>query len=317
MTAPTRITGPGSYDLPAETYHADPAPAPSLSSTLARAILFQSPLHAWAQSPRMNPHHEPVQNDAFSLGNAAHTALLAKGQPFVCSGYDDFRTKAAREEREELEAQGCVVLRPADFERVEMMVRAARVQLDLHKIGDVFRDGVNERSHFAEIDGVWCRCMTDNMTAKGRIIYDYKTTAASAAPEAAIRTICNYGYDVQAAHYRDVVRAVTGENWRFRFVIQEKSDPFALSVTELSEDWLTTAGKKAARARELWRMCLERYGEAPWPGYPAVVAVVDAPTWHESRWLDREEAEADYRRATGKDVLTAALEFQAPFEGAA
>ena len=307
-----RAVAAGSYDIPAEVYHADPAPEPSLSSTLARQLLGASPLHAWAKSPRLNPEHVSEDKDAFNLGRAAHTSILGKGQPFTASGFDNFRTKAAREEREDLEAKGFTVLNPEQFTNLAMMTGAARFQMERHGIGDVFTRGQIERSHFAQIDGVWCRCMTDCLIEDGQIVYDYKTTAGSAAPDAVIRTICNYGYDVQAAHYLDVVKAVMGGDWRFRLIVQEKSDPFALSVVEIGADWLITARKKAARARELWRLCLDRYGESPWPGYPAQVAVLSEPTWHESKWLDREAFEAGYRETHGQDVLAAGMAWQAP-----
>ncbi len=46
---------PGLHRLEAEACHRDPAPAPSLSSTLARLLLRRSPAHAWHASPRLNP----------------------------------------------------------------------------------------------------------------------------------------------------------------------------------------------------------------------------------------------------------------------
>ena len=36
-------------------YHADPAPEPSLSRSLAHTLLTRSPRHAWQAHPRLNP----------------------------------------------------------------------------------------------------------------------------------------------------------------------------------------------------------------------------------------------------------------------
>lgn len=40
--------------LPSAEYHADPAPEPSLSATLAKLLISRSPRHAWMASPRLN-----------------------------------------------------------------------------------------------------------------------------------------------------------------------------------------------------------------------------------------------------------------------
>ena len=316
MTESHRLPA-GTHDILAEVYHSDPCMEPSLSSTLARNILFQSPLHAWTASPRLNPELEPVVKSAFEIGRAAHTALLSKGQLIHVMSHDSYRTNAAKEERDEARAAGMTVLKLDEWAAVDAMVGAARSQIRAHGIGDVFEYGRNELAHFAEIGGIWCRALTDCMHDGLDVIYDYKTTASSAEPGAVIRTICSYGYDVQAAHYLDVVEAVTGRTWKFRFVMQEKEPPWALSVVEIDESWLVTARKKVARARELWRMCLEKYGDSPWPGYPSQIAVLSAPTWHDTSWLNREEREADYRRRTGSDVLGAAMQWHAPLTPAA
>ncbi|WP_242401117.1 hypothetical protein [Acetobacter okinawensis] len=49
------ITTPGIYDLPEAQYHADPCPTPSLSNSVARILLDESPMHAHFSHPRLNP----------------------------------------------------------------------------------------------------------------------------------------------------------------------------------------------------------------------------------------------------------------------
>ncbi|MBW4971899.1 hypothetical protein KZY98_15680, partial [Croceibacter atlanticus] len=63
---------PGTYDLPAEVYHADQMCAvPTLSSSLARLMLARSPRHAWHASPRLNPDHQSDDRKTFDIGRAA------------------------------------------------------------------------------------------------------------------------------------------------------------------------------------------------------------------------------------------------------
>src|SRR5262245_50563917 len=79
----TMIDGPGIYDIPLAEYLADPCPAPSLSASIAHILLSQSPRHAWEAHPRLNPHYEPEEAEAFDLGTAAHAYLLEGAEVFV------------------------------------------------------------------------------------------------------------------------------------------------------------------------------------------------------------------------------------------
>jgi hypothetical protein len=124
-----------------------------------------------------------------------------------------------------------------------------------------------------------------------------------------MRAVMNYGYDVQAAHYLDTWKAATGEERRFRFVFQEKTAPYELCVVELGSDSLTMARKKVARAREIWRLCLE---DDHWPGYPLGVQRMELPEFFHARWLERESQDADYKRRAGHDIVQAATRWQAP-----
>ena len=85
--APERAEQPrlaaGVHQIDGEDYHRDPCPEASLSSTLAKTMLAQSPLHAWTASPRLNPDWEPVNKKTFDIGRAAHRAILGAGGDYV------------------------------------------------------------------------------------------------------------------------------------------------------------------------------------------------------------------------------------------
>lgn len=311
---------PGIYDLTAEQYHADPCPEPSLSSSLAKVLLAQSPLHAWTQSPRLNPEWEPRESKTFDIGRAAHRAVLGKGGDYVAIPVDILAsngaasTKEAKAFIEDCRARGVTPVKEAEAERVEVMAKKLHARLDEMRV--TLDPARSEMVAIAQIDGIWCRMMADNVPLMAREpIYDFKT-CENAEPEACKRSVVNYGYDVQAAHYRETWRAATGEDRAFRFIFQEKSAPFEVCVVELGRDTLDLAARKIARAREMWRMCLTRN---EWPGYPAGVHMIDLPAWEFQRWLERESVEEDHKRRTGADILEAAMRFQHPqgFQGAA
>lgn len=286
--------GPGIHVLDAETYHADPCPAPSLSSSLARTLLNRSPLHAWTESPRLNPAWEPTESKVFDIGRAAHRAVLGRGgdyvayPPEILASNGAASTNEAKAWAEEQRAAGRTPLKAEDVDRIGAMAEAVRLRLDA--MGIAFDPLRSELAAIAEIDGIWCRAMIDNAPADPRLpLYDLKS-CEDASLEAVIASVARYGYDVQAAHYRDVWLTATGESRRFRFVFVEKAPPYEVAVVELHDkrgdeaDWFDHAYAACRDARRIWGECLK---SGTWPGYPPKVAVIGAPGWHVSRMDNR------------------------------
>jgi hypothetical protein len=119
----------------------------------------------------------------------------------------------------------------------------------------------------------------------------------------------NHGCDIRAAHYLEGLTKLFGGQWSYRFIPQEKKQPHCLSVLQLSEAAIMMGQKKARRAAEIWRRCLDT---GIWPGFSTEIAVVDPPGWWEAKWLERESYEADHKRRTGTDILAAAMAWQGP-----
>lgn len=307
------MTAPGILRITAEAYHADPCPQPSLSSSVARILLDQSPLHAWTACARLNPDYEPTDSKVFDFGRAAHRAVLGAGSDFIEIPSDLLATngaastKAAKDFVEQARADGLTPLKADDVAKIDAMRAKIAERLAANQIE--LDPAQSEVVAVAQIDGIWCRAMIDNAPSDPRTpIYDFKTTT-DASPEATMRAVMNYGYDIQAAHYLATWKAATGEDRVFRFIFQEKTAPYEVSVIEVGHDSMTMAGKKIARARAMWRNCLEA---DDWPGYPAGVHRIELPEFMHTRWLERESAEADYRNRTGQDILDAARRWQAP-----
>lgn len=64
--------------MSAEAYHQDPAPQPSLSSSIAKILLDQSPRHAWLAHPKLNPNYVAEEDSRFDIGTAAHVMMLER-----------------------------------------------------------------------------------------------------------------------------------------------------------------------------------------------------------------------------------------------
>jgi hypothetical protein len=287
------------FALPDAVYHGDPCPAPSLSSTLARLILSRSPLHAWTAHPRLNPDWQPVDKKTFDIGRAAHRAVLGRGADYVAYPAEALAangaasTKEAKAWAEEQRAGGRVPLKAEEVDKVGFMADLCRHQL--LDYGIVLNPLHSEVVAVAEIDGAWCRAMIDNAPTDPREpLIDFKT-CEDASPDAIVRHVENYGYDVQAAHYLDVWKAATGEDRGFVFVFQEKEPPHAIAVVRLlnsaghSGDWMEDAREKVHTARQTWAHCLRT---DHWPAYPAMIIEIGARSFHRQKWWDQRDRQS-------------------------
>ena len=286
------ISEPGIYTISEAEYHADPVgPAPSLSSSIARALLSESPLHGWWQHPRLNASHEEDNSEIFDLGKACHAFLLEGETGFVIVDAKDWRTKDAQSARDAARLEGKIPLLASKWQDVQDMAVAARRQLGEHEAMPIpFAGGKPEQTLiWREREGeIWCRARLDWLHDDHSAIDDLKTTAASANPDAWSRTMFGAGSDIQAAFYLRGLKAISGGGARgteFRFVVQENFKPFALSVISLSPAALDLAERKVKRAIMLWEHCLTA---GRWPGYPLQTCYAELPPWEEAQWMERE-----------------------------
>lgn len=276
--------------MSAADYHADPAPVPSLTASIANILINQSPAHARAAHPRLNPNFVRVEDDKFSLGTVMHSLLLEGLDVADVLLYKDWKTNAAKEAREQSRAHGRIPLLAHQHEEAKHAVDAAWQQILAHPAQPaLFRDGKPEQTIMWEEDGgVWCRARLDWRRDDDTVIDDLKTCGQSADPRKWQRTMLNIGAATQARFYCRGIRKLTGREPDFRFVVVETHEPFAVSVVSLAPSLEQLADAQVEYALRIWRKCITS-GE--WPGYDQRVAHVEAPGWMEADWLEREAME--------------------------
>ena len=274
-------------DIPEDAYHRDDvADVPTLSKSIAHILLTQSAAHAFAAHPKLNPQAVQKEEHKFDVGTAAHALLLEGVDAVQVVAADDWRTKAAKEARDEARAAGRIPLLSKHWEGVQAMVAAIRPQLAEHEASPpLFTDGKAEQTLVWDEDGVVCKARLDWLRDDHQAIDDLKSTGASASPEAWSKTMLGFGGDLQVAMYLRGARAVLGRTPAFRFVTVELVPPYALTVFSLAPDALALADAKLEYAIATWRQCLRT---GVWPAYPRRVCYVQAPPWGEAQWADRE-----------------------------
>jgi|ETNvirnome_2_300_1030623.scaffolds.fasta_scaffold03735_4 hypothetical protein len=308
-----KITKPGVYEgIPMAVYNTDPCPLPSARSSVLNTLLSQSPRHAWENHPRLNPRYRDESKKDFDLANAAHGYLLEGEAAVHVVEADSFKTKAAREVRDKCYEEGLIPLLPEQMERVTEMVAAARKQIAAHPALEWSLgadDGKAETTIVWKDGKHWRRARPDWLPNAGPYFYDYKTTT-NANPEAWGNSQLWAGPHIQGEFAAIGIKATLGwEHVIPRWIVQENTAPFALTVLELSTGASDLAERQVAEAMRLWDDCLDR---DRWPGYPARVCQVEAPARIDIRWTEREERDRYAREVEKKQPLDLGLHWQAP-----
>lgn len=302
-----KITAPGIYaDMATGDYYADCCPAPSLTQSVAKILLDQSPLHAWHAHPRLNPDYRPDDDTKFDVGNIAHKLMIGRGKDIVVLQFDDWRTNAAKDARSAAAEAGQLAVLGKHFAKADRMVRAAREQLALRELDGLFSPdhGDGEVVTAWQEGDLWLRQMIDWLSHDRFTFCDFKTTDMSAAPQGLGRMMINAGWPIQAAMAErglDTLSPDTAGRRAYLFVVQEADPPYCLNVVEIGEAALTLGRKQLQIAVDRWRECM-RVGL--WPGYPLDIITPEVPGWHESAVLAR-EIEHEDRKPFAADILAA------------
>lgn len=309
-----KVADPGIYpDFDVEAYHADPCPEPSLSSSVAKLLVHRSPAHAAHAHPRLNPDLPAEEYDARKArGQAAHKLLLGRGaEVAVVEGFADWRKKEAQAARDEALAAGLIPMLEEPFGSVHALVESARATLAEYappiRVGEEGAGQAEVLLAARDPSGVWLRALVDWLEIdeenKRAVIYDYKSTEASAAPGGIARLISSMRYDFQGAFYERVLTTLRPElagRIEFRLIVQEVDGPQELSVVELSEADLDVARHQVSAGIARWAECL-RNGH--FPGYDRAVQRVTLPPWHSQPWLEREMAASEDQSGVSDWIL--------------
>lgn len=274
------ITEAGIYQIPLAEYVQDPCPAPSLNAGTALTLLTQSPRHAWTNHPKCNPDYQSDESSRLDLGTIAH-ALLLEGDDsrVVVVEADDWRTKAAKEQRDAARADGKLPILQADYDTVTEMVISAECAIAESELFDAWTSAIPEQTLVWEEDGVWFRSRPDKLTPDYRVYFDYKTSLGCGHPLAFGRgPLIRNGYDLQAAiGLRGIQRLKEPKDCVAVFVVQEMEPPYAVSFVSLEPQFLAIANERIELAKAMWARCLS---EDRWPAYPSRVCYVSAPAYY-------------------------------------
>lgn len=282
----------GFYDMAEDRYHGDPCDTPSLSSSIAKALILQSPAHARLMSKRLCPPEAPEEStNAQDFGKAAHKLILGKGADIEVLAFDSYRKKEAQELRDAARAAGKIPLLEEAHDRALHIGFVGKQAL-----GKVF--GTVE--HLPEVVGLWQapgggwrRMMIDALSPDGLVALDVKTTAKSANPLTAARMFYDHGFHWQEAHYTaglDALHKAGVGSRRYFFMVIESKEPHAVVIMEGDPAGREMALRDITKAGEKWDACIAANA---FPTYAIGPHVAVMPAWSATQALERQYAEEE------------------------
>lgn len=286
--------------ISADDYHADPCEVPALSSSIAHTLVSKSPLHAWAQHPKLGGVPR-VASKEMDRGSLIHALLLENGKDVAVIDAADYRTNKAKEARDVARERGMVPVLAADYGSAKEAVRILRNRLETLGIDLAGEKEVTALwTEFAD-DGteVQCRGMIDILrhwksgSGSGADILDPKT-CRSAHPDACQKHMNGYGYSIQRTAYVRAIEKVipeTAGRVDFAFLFCEEVPPtWAVTPVRMSGAFRELGERQWRRAVNLWAECLQTN---QWPAYVGGAIEIEPPAWAMARDMDQELAQGN------------------------
>lgn len=264
-----KIREPGCFDLDIADYHSQICEGFSVSSSGLRLLEDRSPLHFWAEY--VDPDRsEPEQKTHFNLGSAVHTLFLGESgfyEKFAVrpDEFKDWRTKASKEWKADMEEQGKSVLIASELEKIEAMARMLAREPMIRDHG--LLSGHIERSLIWQDreTGIWLKARPDVIPPIEKTIVDLKTIGTSASDEDCQRAIGSHGYHMQLALVNMGMEAIFGRTIEeFILLFVETSKPHAYNIKPVDDRAIYFGECQIRRALRTLADCLER---DHWPTY--------------------------------------------------
>ena len=239
---------------------------------------------------RIDNPSEPTE--AMLVGTAIHCALGEPdrfAQTYRLRPPGDGRTKAVKEARDALEAQGCILLKEDAWEacwRIRENVAAHSALSEL-----VRKSTGVEVSAVADLvlpDGrtVRVKVRPDLLSIQGQFQLDWKSTA-DPTPDAFGRQAISYGYHRSAALYLDALRALDSLPMRWYVLgALAKDAPYEVAAYQVSDE-LIDAGR--AEYQALLKVYADCQDSGNWTT-PQTSHQLSLPAWMAKRLQTQEVA---------------------------
>ena len=284
------------YRMSEVEYHRDPFSkrVPALSSSTAKLLVDECPAYVAHHLQRLGGEEKPPSTE-MEEGTVGHCLISGNEPPVRVVNFLDFKTKAAREQRDDARRLGLVPMVPHRYAELQQAAKVIRKRI--LAFGYPINKGRTEQviAWWEEADDgtpVLCRGMLDKLWlgVLGAEIADFKKIR-SANPVVIQRHLREYGYDIQQAAYTSAVTKLRPElagRVNFTFLFFCPDPPYLVTPCKPSGSIQELGEMRWRRAVNTWAKCLKT---KKWPGYTETFIQPEAPVWAMNQEWEREMAE--------------------------
>jgi hypothetical protein len=251
----TPLTPGFHHGIPAKVYHADPAPAPSLSSGIARTLLSESPAHAYLAHPKLGGAGKE-STDSMGLGSLVHSLMDDNPEKdWEWGVFDNYKGGEARLWRDSVTASGKLPVLERDLTEARPVVESLRRKITLPP------EAKSEVTGIWQEGDVWCRARYDKLhiVHGAAFFWDWKTSSNDMSDRGLIRSITKYGYHIQVAFYLRGLAACTGlplSSLKAELIFVQTAAPYTVRRVKMTDLFLERGQRDCDKAIKLWGECL-------------------------------------------------------------
>ena len=253
---------------------------PRLSSGVMKAMVLQTPAHAFAASRYLNPNYREEKKESWDLGSATHKLLLEgmDDSSFAIVDYRDFRSNAAKAARQEAYDNDKLPILAHQHARLMEMAPAASEQIGRLQVGSTLGDpdqGKPEVELDWKMGDVNCHARIDWLpnlrTIDEEHFLDLKGVPGVLTPAAWCRQQLWWNVALQMAFY-SIGLWETSERKRHRYpaiILTESKQPYSVATIVPPAEGMEAAERMVMRAVEMYEDCCKSgkwpaHGTKPW-----------------------------------------------------
>lgn len=248
-------------------------------------LMLKSPAHAYERMS--NPRDDEEEAEALTIGKAVHLAILEPNRFLQAVGYRPEGLDLRKPDHKELylTAKGKAKI---FFDNSTGKTGLEKYQ-DIQKIADSVRRKdaalkVLNKLTSTEVSFQWregrhllCKGRADAIAPEIGCVIDVKTTKdASPHRNGFIKSIFDYGYHRQAAHYLSGLNALGVKLQHFVWIAVEKVPPYAVAVYRATPALIELGMQELDSLYQAFLHCVDS-GE--WPAYPEHIMDLEPPKW--------------------------------------
>lgn len=249
--------------------------------------ISQSMLKEFSKSPRhyfckyIEKSIEQKESESMRIGTLVHAMLLQPDKQHMFPVFDgEKRTNEQKAKYAEMQNEACknggFVVRRDEYDVACAMVESVKSTSTWGIIESHLQLTEAPLEWTCEHTDLLCKGRIDGLVGKEdkQLVVEIKTTA-DASFEGFSKSIFNFGYDLQAAHYMQAVATHIGKSPdSFLFVLVENKAPYLTAFYELGAETIYSANAARIALMKRFKECRDKN---EWPGYSEEIKEINIP----------------------------------------